>query len=1122
MGIVSDGLPAWLFLTDNLTNCQLQWLTLPDNQQHWENLVPKNTEIRWLSTQPPTKTDAHSIEDVLMELPACDVVVFEGKYQPPRASSEFWKRSTQVVLAQRSLRGKSPSNWAASSRALNHAQLGGVTNWSCQFHVWTRKDSESVSAATFWEEEILQGADSSFEDLLDKKQTGKRVREDIEPSSETNKNQVDCETIQKKRKKLWTLPTVFGSMRTKRRLTVSEVSSCLDVPSSLAKTMNESTSEVVVRELTSPIKVAAAIGACLVEWTKKRDRINEEEDDGYKFPSIKRSRLSAEMTVNQQKSELNAGTVDPVASIDSASSMSRGLFRRDRLNDYRRPKDTGVDTTSEKAVKHDKAAVPVDLWDDRVRYLLGHARLQDNHRRAFAILRSAMLRRWKRNVIRSWVDWWNKNIKYNEPRWWKVLHERGWQACRQAFQADFWSWPAGSGVFFWRWPQEYIRDVALGVPPLWTGVPRQILEPQQGLGDEETITKIKEKLDDVRLKKYVGPGQWKATMNYFAVPKGETDIRMVYDGTKSGLNDCLYAPWFPLPDADVLVRTLDDSYWCVDNDYGEMFLNFWIHPELQEFSGMDLTPLFRETETGELYIEGWYRCPMGQSPSPFNTVQQTRRLKRVMMGDPSDEENVFRWSSVRVNLPGTVDYQPGVPWIAKYRSTGELAADAHDYVDDLRGTGPTAEDAWQVSSRIAKTASFHGVQDAARKRREQTQSPGAWAGVVCGTEPRRPYKTVSQEKWEKTKKEVGRLREEMDQLATATPKDTMNSKTLEQVAGFLNHVGRAFPVIRIYLNGVYATLNSWRPDRDDEGWKIGSDTLHLQDPLGLETPKRVRMVSRMRFDIEALESLTSASSPPRRMLRPDKQGATVRYFFGDASGAGFGMSGWTPGDHQVEVDFGAWDPKAMQGSSSNFRELANIVMKIEQLSEEDRLNSLAEVFIFTDNMHAESAFYRGTAKSPEVLSLMFRLHRVLMKGEAFIHFVWVAGKRMITQGTDGLSRSDLTSGVMRGDAMLDFVPLHLTVDQRQPRVISSLLRRLVDDTDQVHVLKMNDWFSKPTDNNGVFVWLPPPCLADVAVFTMAEAWHVRPWNTHIFIAPSLMSGRWRRMLAKAVRILTEN
>jgi len=48
---------------------------------------------------------------------------------------------------------------------------------------------------------------------------------------------------------------------------------------------------------------------------------------------------------------------------------------------------------------------------------------------------------------------------------------------------------------------------------------------------------MKEKLKSVRDRRYVKAGQVKSLTSFFAVPKGEDDIRMVYDGTKSGLND---------------------------------------------------------------------------------------------------------------------------------------------------------------------------------------------------------------------------------------------------------------------------------------------------------------------------------------------------------------------------------------------------------------------------------------------------------------------------------------------------------------------------------------------------------------------------------------------------------
>ncbi|KAL7579190.1 hypothetical protein ACA910_011361 [Epithemia clementina (nom. ined.)] len=295
-----------------------------------------------------------------------------------------------------------------------------------------------------------------------------------------------------------------------------------------------------------------------------------------------------------------------------------------------------------------------------------------------------------------------------------------------------------------------------------------------------------------------------------------------------------------------------------------------------------------------LWIKAWTRCPMGQSPLPFATIQQTRRLKRIILGDPEDPTNVFQWSSVSLNLPGSESYRPGEPWIAKRRKDGRLAANAHDYVDDLRGTATTMEDAWQVGSRIAKIASYHGIQDAARKRWEQSTRPGAWAGVVCGTTPMRPYISITQTKWGQTKMEIALLRQELHTTHAPTSDGKIDHKTLEQVAGFLNHVAWAFPTICIFLKGIYGTMNAWRPDRDEDGWKIGNYKVEVPTPD--TAPRRVRVVARMRFDVTALEKLTKAIAPPKHLLRPNPRGAHACYYFADASGAGFGRSGWSPGD----------------------------------------------------------------------------------------------------------------------------------------------------------------------------------------------------------------------------------
>ena len=67
--------------------------------------------------------------------------------------------------------------------------------------------------------------------------------------------------------------------------------------------------------------------------------------------------------------------------------------------------------------------------------------------------------------------------------------------------------------------------------------------------EAKDLDKVLEKLHDIRDKGYVETGEVTSLISFFEVLKGESDIRMVYDGTKSGLNEQLwrlgshYQPW---------------------------------------------------------------------------------------------------------------------------------------------------------------------------------------------------------------------------------------------------------------------------------------------------------------------------------------------------------------------------------------------------------------------------------------------------------------------------------------------------------------------------------------------------------------------------------------------------
>ena len=726
------------------------------------------------------------------------------------------------------------------------------------------------------------------------------------------------------------------------------------------------------------------------------------------------------------------------------------------------------------------------------------------------------------SVRTSWWRYWLSNklaIQRSQPRYWRDIGRTGALAVGYAVRSTFWEWSGGSGIFFWRWPKEYQLDLALGLAPQWIGPPPSTLTPQTRLGDAAVCAQLAEKITKLEGRGYLNPGEASSFLNFFAVPKGDSDIRTVFDGTKSGLNDSLFANWFGLPQVEAMTRCLEPGYFCADNDVGEQFYNFPLHPELRPYCGVDLRLL-----RGPLaLILLWSRLVMGLKPSPFQAVRDNRRGKFIVLGDPGQPGNSFGWATIERNYPGMAQYQSGRPWISKRTSDGHIACGVLDYVDDNRTTGHSYEAAWRASTDLAKGYSFLGIQDATRKRRSPSLAPGPWAGAVVRTNDG-VRKSVTQERWDKTRKLLQELRLEFDVHATRPLESPgLNRKRLEQVRGFLVYVSRAYTSLKPYLKGIHLTIDGWRPDRED-GWRdrllkeewISSN---LEFSLGdLGAPEFVTPVRRYEMDLRALEQLTEFSTPPELPVRPSGS-ATAFYGFRDASGHGFGVSVWDP-ESGVDAQQGIWS-ESVSRESSNFREAVNLVIKLETMVEEGTLHSGVELFLFTDNYTTESVFYKGDARSQKLFDVVLRLRQLEMKHGLFVHVVWVSGKRMIAQGTDGLSRGDLTTGVMAGDSMLSFVPLHLSVNDRSPAFRDRILDLYLplESGESWCFLDESSWFTLPFHRDGFFVWTPPPCVADVAVEAAAEAHHIRPWNTHVFIVPSFLTNRWRRQLSKASDLL---
>jgi hypothetical protein len=165
-----------------------------------------------------------------------------------------------------------------------------------------------------------------------------------------------------------------------------------------------------------------------------------------------------------------------------------------------------------------------------------------------------------------------------------------------------------------------------------------------------------------------------------------------------------------------------------------------------------------------------------------------------------------------------------------------------------------------------------------------------------------------------------------------------------------------------------------------------------------------------------------------------------------------------------------------------------------------------ELFLFTDNQTAESAFWKGHSSSPKLFDLVLRLRKLEMTHRIILHVIHVSEKRMIAQGTDGLSRTDHSTGVMMGRDITNWVPLNRDALVREPKLSTGLTQ--VTRGLNFITLSPEGWFTTG-HKFGDFIWTPPPAAADVVVEQLGKAIMKRSESMHLIVVPRLMAGRWR-------------
>ena len=804
-----------------------------------------------------------------------------------------------------------------------------------------------------------------------------------------------------------------------------------------------------------------------------------------------------------------------------------------------------------KAVKADDAEVEVDMWNEGAMERFNQPFEKDIHGPLFEWLRGLILHRFKVNALRSFVrfmvlehGWCSESSSISPTPEFTTDYAAGVEALNRVGNSSFWNWDDGSSILFWRWPKEIRKECRDGCSIYIKGPLPRYTRKQRMPPDPDDAARVAAKLKAVRDKRYISEGMVKSLTSFFAVPKGDTDIRIVYDLSACGLNEALWAPSFWMPSVDNVLDVATHSSWFSDIDAGEMFLNYKMDSRVQPYAGVDVS----WSQAGKaLRWERWNRMAMGLVSSPYATTRIFAWAMEIIKGDRFDPANPFAWDKVILNLPGSESYDPSMPRVYKFNSLlGVISADCKTFMDDSRGIGATRELCHEATHQVETLMSYLGLQDAARKRRPNSQTPGEWTGsITLALEGVGLFVTVSQKKWDKCKAIISSLLE-----LYASPKDLpmMDLKDLERKTGFLVHLAMAYPAMMPFLRGLYLTMNSWRSMRDGDGWKLSrraydvymSQSRRAGQGLDPEiqvaddeegAPSLVRAVPRLYGQLLALQLIFSGDEPGLRLIR----GASILellYIFGDASGAGFGSS-WNDG-FGLGFRFGVWGEEG-DGTSSNFRELRNLVETLESLGLEGKLAG-KEIFIFTDNMVSESVASAGSSASEKLYDLVVRLVGCLgMQFRCSVHFIHVAGSRMISQGSDGLSRGDLYEGVMSGKSLLSFIPLADSVLDRSSALQPWIQGWASELKADVEFLTPEGWFERGHDIAGgdsnvdgvwipsyrpaSFVWSPPPAAARIATEELRQARQKRQLSAHVVVVPRLMWVEWRKQIFKSADLI---
>jgi hypothetical protein len=206
------------------------------------------------------------------------------------------------------------------------------------------------------------------------------------------------------------------------------------------------------------------------------------------------------------------------------------------------PRQAGEVST---ATKDDIAGIDFSLWD-----IGGESPKMETARQT---IRKFLFSCWMRRFYLEAIKWLHT---HGEGEY-EVNRAAIYEAPTRAFHSSWWEWLDGSRLLFLRWPSIWREEARDGAKAFHKYFPPPCLKARSPPIKEQWIRDLDMvKLEALIKKPYLEPGKGrtKITIPRHLVPKGPTDIRVVWNCTGNGVNPSIYTPSFHLATGATLFR----------------------------------------------------------------------------------------------------------------------------------------------------------------------------------------------------------------------------------------------------------------------------------------------------------------------------------------------------------------------------------------------------------------------------------------------------------------------------------------------------------------------------------------------------------------------------------------